>query len=416
MRLLEWAEQGHEGVKVVLMCEDYPSLRDRQITKIANFPTWLGELKRSKADGLGFHLRDNKGVLLLRNLKDATRYQSAEFAAIGIDELTKNPLKSWDELRGSLRWPGINNTFFVGATNPNGKYFKWVRQLWIEKDFTDQLEHLSDIKNEFKYIRALPGDNPYLEADYWQMLNTLPKRLRKAWRDGDWYVAVEGLVFDSFTEDNLTSIDYNSEYPFEIAIDDGFIDPRATLFIQRTPRHILVFDELYQTKTLEEKTIEDVVEKTITSEEHDELEKLDEDDVDQLARKENFAHKYIGLPALAAVSHEAVALRTRLRKAGIPARNWMRTKAGGTGSTRRQAIQATRSLLCDGEDYRALLINHRCKNLIDEITSGYRNKEGADGKYLDVPEKQNDHACDALTSWVWLRARRYTPQAEEENE
>ena len=36
---------------------------------------------------------------------------------------------------------------------------------------------------------------------------------------------------------------------------------------------------------------------------------------------------------------------------------------------------------------------------------GYRNKEGPDG-FEDKPEDGNDHACQALESWVWLRVRR----------
>lgn len=381
-RLLDWAAAGIPGVRVGLFCEDYPSLMDRQISKIAKWPTWLGELLQSKTDGLGYHLKPEYGggVLLLRNLKDTTRYQSAEFAGVLIDELTKNPLQSLDELRGSMRWPGIKDTFFAAATNPNGRYFKWVRQLWIERDFTGALAHLEPIADQFKYIRALPGDNPHLGEDYWQMLNTLPARLRDAWRDGDWYVAVEGLVLDTFTEDNITDDDYNPELPYEIAIDDGYIDPRATLFIQKQPDRILVFDELYQTKTLEEDTINDI--KT----------------------------RYERLPALAAVSHEATALRRRLREADIAARNWLSVKAGGGDSTRQQAIQSTRALICDGNGRRVLQVHRRCKNLIDEITSGYRNKQDAGGEYLDKPEDGNDHACDALTGWVWLRARRYTAQ------
>ncbi len=383
-RLMQWAAQGKPGVAVGMFCEDYPSLQDRQISKLSQFPLWLGEVKTTKADGLGFHLNAEYGGgrILLRNLQDTTRYQSAEFAGILIDELTKNPLKAFDELRGSLRWPGISNTFFAAATNPNGRYFKWVRQAWIERDFTDKIDHLEAIKDQFVYVKALPGDNPNLDADYWQMLDSLPQRLRQAWRDGSWYVAVEGLVLDTFTEQNITKLDYNPERPYEIAIDDGYIDARATLFIQKRTDCVLVFDELYETKTLEEDTIKHIV------------------------------ARYEKLPELAAVSHEATALRRRLREANIPARNWLSVKAGGGQSTRKQAIQHTRALICDGNGYRALKVHPRCKNLIDEITSGYRNKPDPAGGFKDTPADGNDHACEALESWVWLRGRRYTPQVE----
>ena len=85
--------------------------------------------------------------------------------------------------------------------------------------------------------------------------------------------------------------------------------------------------------------------------------------------------------------------------------NWLATKAGGKVSTRQQAIQLTRGYILDGQGRRVLQVNGRCKHLLDEITSGYRNKEGPDG-FEDKPEDGNDHACNALESWCWLRARR----------
>jgi len=412
-RLLRWAEEGHKGVRVGLFCEDYPSLKDRQISKISRWPAWMGYLKSTKVDGMGFFLwpEYGGGGILLRNLNDATKYQSVEFAGVAIDELTRNPERTFDELRGSLRWPGIQDTFFTGATNPNGRFFKWVRRYWVERDLP---EHLQEIAGEFAYVKALPMDNPYLTEDYWQMLNTLAPRLQAAWRDGSWYVAVEGLVYETFDERNVTEDGPDMSLPFEIAIDDGYIDPRATLFIQRSGTRILVFDELYHSKKLEEESIREILERCLwwtmelAAETVDEDAMEDEDAVRAMGLPEYAAYlQRIGvrLPELAAVSHEAVALRRRLRQADIPARNWLAVKAGGKVSTRGEAIKLTRGYMCDGQGYRALQVNGRCRNLIDEITSGYRNKEGADG-FEDVPEDGDDHACDALGSWVWLRARR----------
>jgi len=416
-RLMMWAAEGHQHVRVALFCEDYPSLKDRQVSKIAQWPRWLGELKTSKEDGLGFYLlpQFGGGGILLRNLDDPTKYQSSEWAGIAIDELTKNPERIFDELRGSLRWPGIDDTFFVSASNPNGRYFKWVRRYWIERDLPDNLEPIAD---EFAYVKALPADNPHLSDDYWLMLDTLGPRLRQAWRDGDWYVAVEGLVYDTFSEDNVSVDEPDPDRPFEIAIDDGYIDPRATVFIQRQSNRILVFDELYQTKTLEEQTIRDILERCLwwfarlhperVNELRDDDEWLGGDEVGALSLVE--LAQYLRaidapMPELAAVSHEAVALQRRLREADIPARNWLATRAGGKVSTRQEAIKVTRGYILDGQGRRALQIHGRCKNLLDEITSGYRNKEGPDG-FEDKPEDGNDHACNALESWCWLRARR----------
>ncbi len=384
-QLIEWAGQGHRNVNVMLGCEDYPSLKDRQIVKIAEeFPDWLGTLQATKEKGLGFHLHPcyGGGSILLRNLDDPSKYQSAEFALIGIDELTKNSERTFHILRGSLRWPGINDGVrFVAASNPDPN---WVRDYWIESRFPAEMTPEAD---KFVFVPGLADDNPHLDESYWSMLETLPGALGQAWRWGDWYAAVEGLVYNTFTDANLTDDEPDPLQSFEVAIDDGYIDPRAILFIQRTGRNVLVFDEIYHTHKLEEESIEAIADKCKNAE---------------------WAQDRVGwaLPEMAAVSHEAVALRQRLRQADIPARNWMASKEGaGKGSVRNAAIQHTRRLICDGRDYRAIKVHRRCTNLLNEITMGYKYTEGKHG--LDEkPMDGNDHAIQALEGWIWLRMRR----------
>ena len=376
-QLLTFGARGIKSVDVMLACEDYPSLVNRQVGKIEKeFPLWLGSVQTTKTKGLGFHLHSHYGggSILFRNLDDPSRYQSAEFAIIAIDELTKNPLKTFDILRGSLRWPGIERTQFIAATNPSAG---WVRDYWIERKFPPELQSSA---SEFVFVPALPGDNPHLDESYWQELNTLSGALRQAWLMGDWFITIEGIVYDTFNNDNVTDDEPDPERPYEIAIDDGYIDPRATLFIQRRSNgDILVFDELYETKMLEEATIEHI---------------------------RHVAAEYgLPLPELAAVSHEAVALQRRLREANIPARNWLSNKAGGGGSTRLAAITLTRSLICDGHGYRALKVHRRCHHLLDEIRSGYKYPEGKHGLETK-PEDGNDHAVNSLESYIWLRCRR----------
>lgn len=383
--LLKAAIAGFRNMRAMLACEDYPSLRERQISKIEmEFPPWLGSYHISSSE---YRLRDQYGggVIALRNLDDPSKYQSAEYGAIAIDELTKNPERTFHILRGSLRWPGFDGVRMVAASNPEAN---WVRDYWIEHRLPEELQ---GTEPDFAFVPALPDDNPHLPSSYWQMLDTLPGALRQAWRYGDWFAAVEGLVLDNFTAENITDQEPDRNRPYEISVDDGYIDPRATLFIQRQANgDILVFDELYQTKTLEERTIEDIREKCT----------MGWPPVGEPTPDDAWP-----LPELAAVSHEAVALRERLRRANIPARNWMASAVKGEPSTRVAAITLTRSLVCDGQGYRALKIHRRCKHLLDEIMAGWKYPEGK-RSLNERPADGNDHACDALTSWIWLRVRK----------
>ena len=72
--LMRWYQlDGHRNVRVALFCETYPDLRDRQITKFKQeFPYWLGQLKSTQDEGLGYYLPDELGggAILLRNLDD----------------------------------------------------------------------------------------------------------------------------------------------------------------------------------------------------------------------------------------------------------------------------------------------------------------------------------------------------------
>jgi len=236
------------GARVMLACETYPDLRDRQVTKIKlEFPAWMGSLKDTKEDGLSFRLADElgAGVIALRNLDDPSKYQSAEFAAIGVDELTKISKDTFDILRGSLRWPGVDHTIFIGATNPGGIGHAWVKALWVDRDFPPELLARS---KEFVFIQSLPADNPHLPESYWEELNSLPKNLRRAWVEGDWNV-FSGMAFPSWSDAHVAEPFEIPEYwPRVAGIDWGYAKPFACVWLAKDPdtgRHYL-YRELYQ--------------------------------------------------------------------------------------------------------------------------------------------------------------------------
>ncbi len=243
----EWIDTGNENMKnvhVALFCEDYVSLTDRQISKIvAEFPRDLGEVRKSVTEGLGFHIRDGHGFMALRNLDDASRYQSAEFAMIGVDELTKNPLSTFNMLRGSLRWPGIKTPRFVATSNPGGIGHQWVKSYWIDRIFPPELQ--AEAK-EFAFVPALPSDNPSLPKSYWDMLNTLPEPLRLAWKEGRWDVFTgQAFAFNPAVH-VIPPIPVPANAPLYMTFDWGFGRPYAAewFWVDQDGR-LYLFSELY---------------------------------------------------------------------------------------------------------------------------------------------------------------------------
>jgi len=246
--LQTYSELNLRNVRVGLFCETYPELQDRQISKMAvEFPTWLGEIKDTQEDGLCFTLRPEygSGRICLRNLDKPEKYQSAEFAMVAVDELTKISEHTWDVLRGSLRWPGVPHRPFLGATNPGGVGHAWVKKLWLDRDFPSYLRGRA---GEFKFIRALPSDNPFLDQAYWDELNSLPDPLRKAWVEGDWDV-FEGMAFPGWNRDRhvVQPFELPQHWPKWMGIDWGFAAPFCALWLTKDPdtQRVYVYRELY---------------------------------------------------------------------------------------------------------------------------------------------------------------------------
>lgn len=267
--LIYWGGHGFRRVVVGLFCSTYNELRDRQISKIASeFPSWLGEIKETKVYGLGFYLRDEfgGGVIALRNLDDPNKYKGAEFAAIGVDELTLILKDVFDALRGSLRWPGISHTVFIGATNPDGVGNLWVRELWVERVFPREMQDLSP---QFVFVRALPSDNPHLDAQYWADLRSQPPDIQKAWIEGDWYV-FKGQAFKQFRQalhiiEPRTIPDHWRRYR---GVDWGFSAPFVCLWGAQDPdtKQWIIYREVVETGLTDREQAKTIIDSTPASE------------------------------------------------------------------------------------------------------------------------------------------------------
>ncbi len=200
-KMMQWGKQyGLKGIHGALFSKDYGTLKDRQVSKMeVEFPKWLGELKATKTDGMGFHLKPEYGghVLLLRNLDDTSKYLSSEFAIIAQEEATENNEETFHRLRGRLRWTGVPDPKWIGATNPGGVGHAFYKKIFVDRDFPQEMKPLAD---QIVYVRALPADNPYLAASYMATLDSLPEKLRKAYRDGNWDV-FEGQYFTEWDQE-----------------------------------------------------------------------------------------------------------------------------------------------------------------------------------------------------------------------
>lgn len=234
-----------KNVMVGLFCEDYPALKDRHIEKIKfEFPSWLGHYTGQDHNFI-LNPEYGSGILAFRNLDDVSRYQSAEFAAIGVDELTKNQKIKFDFLRTRLRWPGISDTKFIAATNPGGIGHVWVKDIWINKKHDpNELE-----ADKFFFIPAKAEDNPHLGQDYFNTLNSLPEPLRKAFAGGSWDV-FQGQYFTEWNQDIHVCRPFllPSDWRRFVCLDYGYDKPAAAYWVAVSPTGVIyLYRELYGT-------------------------------------------------------------------------------------------------------------------------------------------------------------------------
>lgn len=245
---------GLKNVEVGLFCEDYPTLWDRQISKMQyEFPSWLGKFVKDR----GFKLQEQfgGGMLALRNLDDPSKYQSAEFAAIAVDELTKHPKETFDFLRFRLRWSGIDRPKFIAATNPGGIGHQWVKDLWVLKKFPEELKPLA---SQFAFVQAKATDNPHLTQGYWNSLRTLPPDMAKKFVDGDWDVYT-GQYFSRFNQEqhvvpaHIALSRVKPWHTYWLSGDWGYEHPHA-IYLHSRDEHgkILTLAELWDRHVSEE--------------------------------------------------------------------------------------------------------------------------------------------------------------------
>lgn len=257
--LMQCAAQGFRNVRVALFCENYPALQQRHMDRWPfEIPEYLGRMNKHERT-FTLYPEYGSGVIYFLNLDDPAKYQSVEFAAGAIDELTKNQRNVFDFLKSRLRWVDkqlgpFNDTAgknpkvkLFSGTNPGGPGHAWVRKWWIDRDFEDENGLNPD---DFVYIPAKADDNPYLAPNYVEeQLGSLPEELRVAFRDGSWDL-FSGQFFKEWRQSiHVCEPRYlDPSWERGLAVDYGYNDPFCGLWAARDPGtgRIYVYRELYE--------------------------------------------------------------------------------------------------------------------------------------------------------------------------
>jgi phage terminase large subunit len=122
------------------------------------------------------------------------KLQGAEFEDVCLDEGQQHQKIVFDKLKACCRSsiPGVVPTFCITG-NPGG-----IGHIHLKQEFIEPARR-GLLPPEMAFVQALVDDNPAVNKEYVHDLDSLPERLRKAWRMGDWTV-FEGMFFPEFGE------------------------------------------------------------------------------------------------------------------------------------------------------------------------------------------------------------------------
>ncbi len=328
---------------------------------------------------------DTGAWVICKGLKNPDAARGPNINWLWYDEGGRDPNGiSFRNAVGGVR-VGDDPTAFV-TTTPRGT-FHWTNKLFVMHETPEYVQTLLD---EIGYqgamyahfFASIHDNRANLDPAYYvAMLSTYQGREAEQELEGKIITGMEGAVYEDFDNENLTDEEPDPTKPIELAFDDGYIDPRVFLYIQKTPSQILIFDEQYHSHHLEETCVSEMVDYC------KEKWGLDKDG------------KPNKLPEIACGSPEAKTLHTYFRKANIPVRSIPIPSVV-------EALKPIRKLIKDNNGVRVLKVHVRCKRFIEEMVQGYRYPEGGTKSSTEKPLDQNNHGPDALRDWAWVRARR----------
>ena len=181
----------YAGIRILILRRTYPELQSNHIEPMLRmikpeFCSYNGALRcLSFANGSLIRFGHWSGE------SSELEYNGQEYDWIFIDEATQFSWRSFQFLGGLLR--GVNDIpkRMYLTCNPGGVGHRWVKRLFIDRDFYDGGGDPEAAENpeDYVFIPATVEDNTALlraSPGYVRMLASMPEDLRRAYRYGDW--------------------------------------------------------------------------------------------------------------------------------------------------------------------------------------------------------------------------------------
>lgn len=194
----------YPGIRILMVRAHYPELEENLIKPILR---WVPQSLRSY-NGAKHNMTFVNGSEIKFGHWDGQaaedEYQGTEWDVIFIDEATQLSERAFRYLGSCLR--GVNDfpkRMYI-TCNPGGVGHRWVKRLFIDRDFKlhEKDPRANENPADYSFIFAKVTDNPFLmesTPDYIRNLASLPPEQRAAHLDGDWN-SLSGSYFKNFSE------------------------------------------------------------------------------------------------------------------------------------------------------------------------------------------------------------------------
>lgn len=184
----------YAGIRQLIVRRTYPELVNNHINQLRSELIGLAKYN-DKNKVLTFQNGSTINFMYCAKDQDLDRLQGVEYDVIFFDEATQLSEHQMRTISACLR--GVNDfpKRIYYTMNPGGQGHSYIKRIFIDRRY-----EVDENPEEYEFIQSLVTDNKALmktQPDYVKQLDSLPEKLREAWRFGRWDI-FEGQFFEEF--------------------------------------------------------------------------------------------------------------------------------------------------------------------------------------------------------------------------
>ncbi len=187
----------YPGIRMLIVRRTYPELVNNHITVLRQETAGVA-VYNEKIKVLKFRNGSTHHFMYCAKDADLDRLQGVEYDIIFFDEATQLSEHQMRTVGACLRGANDFPKRIYYTMNPGGQGHSYIKRIFIDRRF-----EADEDPEDYTFIQSLVTDNKALmqaQPDYVKQLDSLPPKLRDAWRYGKWDI-FEGQFFEEFRDD-----------------------------------------------------------------------------------------------------------------------------------------------------------------------------------------------------------------------